>query len=177
MMTYIADAWNSLIHAWWLKTIMSAISGIAIWLIGLKHIQVLGVFILLVFVDLLTKWAAISYKMLIDMGAKPENLSPLTKWQAIPVAFGKGLISSNQMRKPFVKKTLTYVFATLAAVCFDLMAGGIGGQSNFAVNLVWLYLGSAEFISILENMRDGGNDSMGRFLDLAKTKIERKVKL
>ncbi len=70
--------------------------------------QVLGIFIMLVFLDLFTNWAAIGYQMLIDMGAKPENIGGFDKYIAIPAAWGKGLISSKHMRKPFITKVLTY---------------------------------------------------------------------
>lgn len=159
-----------------IKTVLSAFAGVAIWLLHLKHIQILGVFIVLVVLDLIAKWAAIAYKMLVDDGKDVNALPPLAKYWAIPVAFDRGLISSEYMRKGFVSKVLTYVAATLAAVLFDAMAGGISGKTNFAVNLVWLYLGSSEFLSILENLRDGGNRAMGKFLALAKAKIENKVR-
>lgn len=161
----------------WIKSALSALSGLAIWLMHLKHIQILGVFISLVILDLIAKWAAIAYQMLLNAGRLPMEISAIDKYWAIPVAFERGLISSEYMRKGFVSKVITYVAATIAAVLFDCMAGGIGGKSNFAVNLVWLYLGSSEFLSILENLRDGGNKMIGRFLELAKTKIESKVKL
>lgn len=178
-MSIIAEinrAIDTLTASWALKSILSAFAGVAIWLLHLKHIQILGVFIVLVVLDLIAKWAAIAYQMLVDDGKDVNALPPLAKYWAIPVAFDRGLISSEYMRKGFVAKVLTYVAATLAAVLFDTMAGGIGGKTNFAVNLVWLYLGSSEFLSILENLRDGGNKTMGRFLDLAKDKVEAKVK-
>lgn len=158
------------------KTVLAAFGGIAIWLLHLKYVQILGVFIVLVVLDLVAKWAAIAYQMLVDDGCTGEKLPVTAKYWAIPVAFERGLISSEYMRKGFVAKVLTYVAATLAAVLFDTMAGGIGGKTNFAVNLVWLYLGSSEFLSILENLRDGGNRAMGKFLALAKAKIESKVR-
>ena len=101
-------------------------------------------------------------------GASPENISGSDKYIAIPAAWGKGLISSKHMRKPFVTKVLTYCLATAAAWCFDFMAGSYA----FAVNLVWLYLGSVEFLSILENMRDGGNSTVTGLLDIVHSKID-----
>lgn len=174
---YADGMWQALSHSFILRSVFSALGGMAIWLIGLKHVQVLGVFILLVFMDLFTKWAAIAYKMLVDDGADGSQLSVLDKYWAIPLAFERKLISSEYMRKGFVRKTLTYVMATAAAFLFDLMAGETTGKTSFAVNLAWLYLGSAEFLSILENLRDGGNTSIGRFLELARNKIETKVKI
>ena len=112
--------------------------------------------------------------MLVDeFGYDPEKIATWEKYRAIPVAFEKQLIASKYMRKGFIGKVMTYVAATIAAILFDEMSG----QKQFAVSLVWLYLGSSEFLSILENLRDGGNVSMGKFLDLIRTKIENKVKL
>ena len=165
---FLYEAWRTLTESFALKALLAVIADVGIYMLGLKHVQVLGIFILLVFLDLITKWAAISYKMLIDMGANPDNISGSDKYIAIPAAWGKGLISSKHMRKPFVTKVLTYCLATGAAWCFDYMAG----QYAFAVNIVWLYLGSVEFLSILENMRDGGNGTIAGLLDIVHTKID-----
>jgi hypothetical protein len=174
VLDFLIDSWNSLTTSFILKTILSSVAALAIWVIGIKHVQILGVFILLVFIDLFTKWAAIAYRMLIDeYGYTVEDIAVWEKYRAIPLAFEKGLISSRYMRKGFVFKVLTYVAATLAAFLFDEMSG----QKQFAVTLVWLYLGSCEFLSIMENLRDGGNAMLGKFLDLVRTKIENKVKL
>lgn len=155
-----------------LKALLAVVAEVGIYMLGLKHIQVLGIFIMLVFLDLLTKWSAIGYQMLIDMGAKPENIGGIDKYIAIPAAWGKGLISSKHMRKPFITKVLTYCLATAGAWCFDFMAG----QYAFAVNLVWLYLASVEFLSILENMRDGGNSTITGLLDIVHSKIDMLLK-
>ena len=155
-----------------LKTLLAVVAEVGIYVLGLKHIQVLGIFIMLVFLDLLTKWSSIGYQMLIDMGAKPENISGADKYIAIPAAWGKGLISSKHMRKPFITKVLTYCLATAGAWCFDFMSGNYA----FAVNLVWLYLGSVEFLSILENMRDGGNATISGLLDLVQSKVDAVLK-
>lgn len=165
---FISRASSILTDSFAVKALLAVVAEIAIYMIGLKHVQVLGIFIILVFLDLVTKWASIGFKMLIDMGAKPENLSAWDKYIAIPSAWDKGLISSRHMRKPFVTKMLTYCLATCAAWCFDYMAG----QYAFAVNLVWLYLGAVEFLSILENMRDGGNAIIAGLLDVVHSKVD-----
>ena len=171
---FCTEGWHSLVESFVLKSMLSVAGAVAIWLIGIKHVQILGVFILLVFIDLFTKWAAIAYQMLIDeYKYKAEDIAVWEKYRAIPIAFDNGKISSKYMRKGFVFKVATYVAATLAAVLFDEMSG----QKQFAVSLVWLYLGSCEFLSILENLRDGGNVMLGKFLDLIRAKIENKVKL
>ena len=137
ILKFIVDGWNSLTDSFVLKALLSGAAAVAIWLIGIKHVQILGVFILLVFIDLFTKWAAISYQMLIDeYGYDKDQIAVWEKYRAIPLAFEKGLISSRYMRKGFVFKVATYVAATMAAVLFDEMSG----QKQFAVSLVWLYL-------------------------------------
>ena len=138
----VSEAMTKLADAWWVKSFFSAIGSGAIWLIHLKHVQVLGVFILLVLIDLTTKWSALTY------------------------------VSSRFCRNGFFYKLLTYTIATAAGFCWDFMTG-----AGFAVNLVWMYLGASEFLSILENMRDGGNVAMGRFLELVKDKVEKKIKM
>lgn len=169
---FLCDAWRTLTESFAIKALLAVIAEVGIYMLGLKHVQVLGIFILLVFLDLITKWAAISYQMLIDLGASPDNISGSDKYIAIPVAWEKGLISSKHMRKPFVTKVLTYCLATAGAWCFDFMAGNYA----FAVNLVWLYLGSVEFLSILENMRDGGNSTISGLLELVQSKVDALLK-
>lgn len=164
----MGEAWRMLTESFAIKALLALIAEVGIYMLGLKHVQVLGIFIILVFLDLITKWSAIGYKMLIDMGASPENISGYSKYIAIPAAWGKGLISSKHMRKPFVTKVLTYCLATGAAWCFDFMAGNYA----FAVNLVWLYLGSVELLSILENMRDGGNTTISGLLDVVHARVD-----
>ena len=165
---FLCEAWRMLTESFALKALLAVVAEVGIYVLGLKHIQVLGIFIMLVFLDLLTKWSAIGYQMLIDMGAKPENIGGIDKYIAIPAAWGKGLISSKHMRRPFITKVLTYCIATAGAWCFDFMAGNYA----FAVNLVWLYLASVEFLSILENMRDGGNTTITGLLELVQSKID-----
>lgn len=169
---FLSDAWQTLTESFAIKALLAVIAEVGIYMLGLKHVQVLGIFILLVFLDLITKWSAISYQMLIDLGASPDNISTSDKYIAIPVAWGKGLINSKHMRKPFVTKVLTYCLATAGAWCFDFMAGNYA----FAVNLVWLYLGSVEFLSILENMRDGGNSTISGLLELVQSKVDALLK-
>lgn len=169
---FLCEAWRTLTESFAIKALLAVIAEVGIYMLGLKHVQVLGIFILLVFLDLITKWSAISYQMLIDLGASPDNISGSDKYIAIPVAWGKGLINSKHMRKPFVTKVLTYCLATAGAWCFDFMAGNYA----FAVNLVWLYLGSVEFLSILENMRDGGNSTISGLLELVQSKIDALLK-
>nr|DAG86106.1 MAG TPA: holin [Caudoviricetes sp.] len=166
----IEGAIVSLLENWYIKSIFAAIGSAAMWLIGLRPVQVMGLFILLVLLDLLTKWAALSYQWLIELGASPERISMLDKWLAIPAAWGKRIIISRHMRKPFCDKVLTYLVATFAAWLADEFTG-----TPILMKFAWLYLSGAEFLSILENMRDGGNVTMGKFLVLVNDKVKKRV--
>ena len=75
VVTFISEAWKTLSESFAIKAVLAIIAEVAIYILGLKHIQVLGIFIILVFLDLITRWSAISYTMLIDMGANPDNIS------------------------------------------------------------------------------------------------------
>ena len=166
----VAGACSRLADVWWVKSTFAAIGGGAMWLIGARPVQILGVFILLVLLDLATKWAAISYQYLLDLGAEPQRISMLDKWLGIPAAWGKRIIVSRHMRKPFCDKVLTYLVATFAAWLADLFTG-----TPILMKFAWLYLSGAEFLSILENMRDGGNVTMGKFLALIEDKVKKRV--
>ena len=58
---FLCDAWRTLTESFAIKALLAVIAEVGIYMLGLKHVQVLGIFILLVFLDLITKWAAISY--------------------------------------------------------------------------------------------------------------------
>ncbi|MDU3215561.1 MAG: phage holin family protein, partial [Negativicoccus succinicivorans] len=170
MLGYIGDACDSLADAWWLKAAIALLGEVAITLIHIKHVQVLGAFILLVLIDLSTKWAALAYQMLIQRGADPNKISVIDKWLAIPLAIDAKIITSNEMRRPFVAKVLTYVTATAAAFFVDFVTG-----NEWAVKAVWAYLAGAEFLSILENLRAAGNATIGKFLEIVKDKVKERA--
>ena len=155
---------------WLLKSFFGVLAQGVIWLVHLKHFQILGVFTLLVVLDLVAKWSALAYKWLIENGHHDPDT--LEKWAAIPAAWDAEYITSKEWRRSFSEKMLSYFVVTGAAAGFDFMAGTPG----YACHLVWLYLGANEFLSILENLRDGGNKSMGRFLELVKDKLTARVK-
>ena len=93
---FFVECWNSLTDSFLIKVILSGAGALGMWLIHIKHVQILGVFILLVFVDLFTKWAAIAYRMLVDeYKYNADEIAVWEKYRAIPLAFDKGLISSR----------------------------------------------------------------------------------
>ena len=104
IMHFFSEAERILTESFAIKALLAVVAEVGIYMLGLKHVQVLGIFIILVFLDLLTKWAAIGYQMLLDLGASPENISGYAKYIAIPAAWGKGLISSKTYAKALCYK-------------------------------------------------------------------------
>lgn len=47
ILKFFVEGWNSLTDSFVLKAILSGVAAVAIWVIGIKHVQILGVFILL----------------------------------------------------------------------------------------------------------------------------------
>lgn len=172
VMEFVNRATSILLDSWWVKGGLSVVAAMGIWILEMKSVQVFGVFTILVLLDLLTKWAAIAYQMLLERGMPKEDVTMWDKYKGIMAAYGEKRINSKHMRKPFVTKLLTYIMATSSAMAYDHMAG----QGDYATHLVWLYLSSAEFLSILENMRDGGNVTIGKFLEIVQTSIDDKIK-
>ena len=78
-MDELVAAVATLLENWWIKSTLAVIGGEVTWLIGLRPVQVLGLFLLLVLLDLFTKWAALAYQWLVDSGANPEFVSMLDK--------------------------------------------------------------------------------------------------
>lgn len=166
----VSSACVALIDKWYLKGAFAVLGGWAMWLVCLRPVQIGGLFLLLVILDLLTKWTALAYQYLIEDGADPERISMLDKWLAIPAAWGKKIIVSRHMRKPFCDKIMTYFIATFAAWLTDQFTG-----TPMLMKFAWLYLSGAEFLSILENMRDGGNTAMEKFLALVESKLKSRM--
>ena len=69
IMHFFSEAERILTESFAIKALLAVVAEVGIYMLGLKHVQVLGIFIILVFLDLLTKWAAIGYQMLLDLGA------------------------------------------------------------------------------------------------------------
>ena len=58
---FLEEAWRMMTESFALKALLAVLAEVGIYVLGLKHIQVLGIFVVLVFLDLLTKWSAIGY--------------------------------------------------------------------------------------------------------------------
>lgn len=129
-----------------------------------NHGTALGSFVGLVLIDLLTKYLALSALRLSD-NKLPGGLfrSLLGIWKA----FKDGYIKSELMKTKFAGKILLYMILVSSAVNIDVMAGGEG----VFLRAAWYYLAATEGISIIENLRDAGVQSLDPLLAFIRSKL------
>lgn len=150
-------------EGWGMKLALSCIVSVA----AEEHAQIFAAFVFLVCLDLVTKWLSLSRKCLIDHGTEEP-----TFWQSltgIRNAQRLGYIRSEEMRKRFVHKILSYIGVVLSAVVLDFMLAHAHAPA-FATSLTIGYLAITEFLSILENMQNSGVEEAGAIAELARKK-------
>lgn len=129
-----------------------------------SHGTALTAFVGLILIDLLTKYLALSAKRLSDLSL------PTGLWRCligIPAAFKDKYIKSELMKTKFAGKLILYMVLVAAAVQVDTMAGGGG----VFLKASWYYLAATEAISIVENLRDAGVQSLDPLLVFIRTKL------
>ena len=139
------------------------LAGGVILLIIAKHAMLLTAFTALVGIDLFAKFIALSYEMLKARGE--ENPSFVEAIKAIPEAHRQRIINSHEMKTPFLRKILMYIFAVITAGLADFMIG----YANFEP-IVIAYLASTELLSIIENLDDAGVSAVHDLVGLIKRK-------
>ncbi len=123
--------------------------------------MMLLVFISLLFLDCVTRWMAISYGRLKEMGTVDVGL-----WRVmmeIPAARRAGLISSQVMKRRGIEKMVLYFLTVMSAAGADFMLKESGGVAYLSEAVIG-YLAVTEFLSIIENLSDAGVESMGRLI-------------
>ena len=128
------------------------------------HAALFFAFGLVVFLDLFTRWLALSHQNLVRQKQEATLVDCL---YGIPQAHKAGLINSYVMRKTFFSKMVTYLLLIIGASIADYMIKGSGG-STMAVSLVITYLSMTELLSIVENLDEAGVSAMHDLIDLIK---------
>ena len=116
------------------------------------HAALFFAFGLVVFLDLFTRWLAISHKRLI---AIREDGGLINAFFGIPAAHRAGLINSYVMRKTFFSKMFTYLLLIFVASLVDYMVCRSGGNA-IASSTVITYLAMTELLSVVENLDEAG---------------------
>ena len=123
-------------------------------------------FALLVVIDCLTRWTAISFKSLAERNGKATLAAAL--W-GIPSARRKGLIRSFDMRKG-MDKLLLYLLCTLAASSCDMIFGVLGTPA-WMTSFIVGYMSVTEILSIIENLSAAGVGSMEKLAQQVKKRL------
>lgn len=129
-----------------------------------NHGTALAAFIGLIAIDLLTKYLSLSAKRLNDIGL------PAGLWRCflgIYAAFKDRYIQSELMKTKFAGKLILYMVLVSAAVQVDSMTKSDG----IFLKAAWYYLAGTEFISIAENLRDAGVESLEPLLNFVRSKL------
>lgn len=144
---------------------IKVIAGAVLGLVTNKYSILMVGFGVLLYIDILTKWIAISYAYLVEQGN--ENSAFWDAFKGINSARKARKINSYEMRKRSVSKLFVYIICFLMAAIFDLMSMAAGANSQIT-QIVCGYLAMNEILSIIENLGDAGVQSMGRLYELLK---------
>ena len=150
-------------EAWLLKVCVSCLLAV----VSHTHVQLAVAFAALVFVDLLTKWLALTRQYLVDN--KRKKITFWTCFKNIRKAQRAKYIRSEEMRTRFVAKMLTYFAVVAAAWLVDWMCAHAGAPT-IAVVVVVGYLSVTELLSILENLQQSGIKEAGELSTLIRKK-------
>ncbi len=132
-----------------------------------SHATALMAFVVLILIDLATKWLSLSYKYLTDQGTCQEKAG---LWQCalnMGNAFNQKYITSEMMKTKFAGKIILYMILVSAVVHVDFMVGGEG----IFLKAAWYYLAATEAVSIIENLRDAGVQSLDPLLAFIRSKL------
>jgi phage-related holin len=134
------------------------------------HTQLLLCFALLVCIDLLTKWIALSRERLLKNKRK-TNPTFYECVLGLRKARRAGYIKSSEMKHRFVGKIIVYMTIALAGAMFDTMMRTLG-KPEWAVFLLVGYLAMTEIMSIVENLQDAGVSVAEDLHDILNKKLE-----
>ncbi len=144
---------------------IKVVAGAVLGLVTNKYSILMVGFGVLLYIDILTKWIAISYAYLVEQGH--ENPAFFDAVKGINSARRARKINSYEMRKRSVSKLFVYIICFLMAAIFDLMSSASGANSQI-VQIVCGYLAMNEILSVIENLGDAGVQSMSRLYELLK---------
>ncbi|MFR6111214.1 MAG: phage holin family protein [Dialister invisus] len=115
--------------------------------------ELISLFALAVFIDLVTKWMALAHKYLEAKGEEDRDM--VSCILAIPSAHRAGMISSRQMKRLFAGKMVLYILLTIGGGAADRLLASVGRPDLF-MEMCVSYLAASEMLSIVENLNDAG---------------------
>lgn len=157
--TIFEKAVNLLTDGWAYKVVAAII-----FLLLQPHVMLFSAFTVLVFIDLFTKFIALSAGWLIETGkfVKPSLIDSI---RGIGQAHRDRIINSHAMRTQFAEKLIVYLLLVIGG-CFADRLTGHSGMAQVAM----AYLAGVEFLSIIENLDDAGVSAVHNLAALVKKK-------
>lgn len=144
--------------AGWLEKAAAASIGAMLQL----HAELMGAFVILIILDLATKWLALAKPLTTD-GTLAEEI------RMIPEAHRQGLISSDVMKTRFVSKIMMYMLIALTSGVVDFMFKDMHVPAFFMTVCIG-YLAATELLSVIENLNDAGVSALADLADVVKRK-------
>lgn len=158
---------QSFFELWPIKLAISIIATATTWLFGANVIEsVLIATLGLIIVDTLTKWAAITRRFLIDNGTDQKKVNILAIMLAFPLAWQKGYLESSELRMHWEKKLFTYMMLAITAALLRKYIDAFSFSGSIGQNItsgIYMCIALTEAMSILENLEEMGNESLGAF--------------
>lgn len=133
------------------------------------HAALLACFGVLEFLDLFSRWLAISFEML----QEDDPHSHPSLWmclKSIPEARRQKRINSARMREAFFSKMIKWVILIGGSAAADYMLK-LTGQSMKVLVVVVSYISATEVLSVLENLGAAGVKDAERLVDLINLKL------
>ena len=154
----LGHAARKIVESWQIKSIAASVLGILQF-----HAELLGLFVLVVIIDLITKWISLSYAYLVAYNIK----APVV---AIPAAHRAGIINSYKMKTRFAGKLIIYLLLATASGAVDRMLVLMHHPAIF-LSLCVGYLAATELLSCIENLNDANVSIAAKLIDKVKAKV------
>lgn len=142
--------------AGWLEKAAAASIGAMLQL----HAELMAAFVMLILLDLATKWLALA-KPLTEGGTLAEEI------RMIPEAHRRGLISSDVMKTRFASKIMMYMLIAFASGAVDFMLRDMHVPAFFTTTCIG-YLAATELLSVIENLNDAGVSALADLANVVK---------
>lgn len=133
------------------------------------HAALLACFGVLEFLDLFSRWLAISFEML----QEDDPHSHPSLWlcfKSIPEARRQKRINSARMREAFFSKMIKWVVLIGGSAAADYMLR-LTGQSMKILVVTVSYISATEVLSVLENLGAAGVKDASRLVELINLKL------
>lgn len=133
------------------------------------HAMLLACFGILEFLDLFSRWLAISFEML----QEDDPHSHPSLWlcfKSIPEARRQKRINSARMREAFFSKMIKWVVLIGGSAAADYMLR-LTGQSMKILVVTVSYISATEVLSVLENLGAAGVKDASRLVELINLKL------